>query len=1346
MKKVYKKLLSILLSAALLVGILGTTSPSKISAASVLDNTIILLPGNSVWQYNDTGANLGTEWRTSYDDSSWSSSDAPFGYKADKNGNVTTISTKEFGESNTLVSFGGDVNNKHITTYFRTNLEVDKEQVDQYSSLLGTFAIDDGAVIYVNGTEIARFGFGTLEDEVSYSTYAESGLDLPVLYKDVNLTAELKANLHDGANEIAVEVHQQRPSSSDLYFDMELYAIPEAAAVEVSKVTVTFNGDSTSSKGFTWYTPEVSTNSDLQVVENTGEVANFDNTLSFTGQSKIATNSSIERVHKAEATGLKANTSYYFRVGDHSLDSWSEVGTFQTAPTSGAFSFIDLTDTQAQDEEEAIISASTISTALATVPEAQFIVHNGDVVEHGNTEQEWNWLLGHSQPSLLNTTIAPAAGNHEDKNYAFFDHFNVSTPENAATEKGAYYSFDYSNAHFIVLNSNENSTEYANFSVDQVEWMKQDVEAAKDAGAEWIIANIHKGPYTTANHATDSDIFNNNGVRKQIAPLMNELGIDLVLQGHDHIYARTKPIKSDGTAEDVAIIEETLNGETIKYAVEPDGTIYMIPATAGAKVYFKNTKTQLGDDYFSLFERSEENHARNYGSTTSEARGNVQNFVGISIDGGKLTAVTYEIDKNIDNGQPFIIDQFGIVKSSTTEPETGTEPDYSDEKVSKVTVTFNGDPVSSKGFTWYTSERLQGNDLQVVEKLDAAPDYAKAVSFNGRSSVSSNSVNELVHKVEATGLKANTAYYFRVGDAELNIWSETGTFQTAPKGGAFTFIDLADTQAKDEDEAILSSETIAKALATVPAAQFIVHNGDIVDTGTKEEQWDWLLGHSQDSLLNTTIVPSAGNHEDKNFAFYEHFNLQEAENSAIETGAYYSYDYSNAHFIVLNSNENSTEYANFSVDQVEWLKQDTKAAKDKGAEWIIVNIHKGPYTTSNHATDKDIIGENGVRNKIAPLMAELEIDFVVQGHDHIYARTKPIKANGTASQSEKITESWNGEKIEYTVNPDGSIYLIPATAGPKVYYKNKKEALGEAYYSLFERAEENHAAEYGPDPSDSSRPVRGQVQNFVGITIEGSRLTAITYEIDQNINNAEPFIVDRFGIVKSEKPTKPGPGTKPGTGNNSGTEPTPGEEADSNSNPETEETTDPAIEPETETTPSVVLNDVAGHWAASAISQAVNKGIIFGYKDGSFRPEQAVNRAEFITLLGRALQMEQNAASPIFKDAGNIPAWAQSFVAQAVISGIINGYDDGTFGPEKQMNRAEMVAIILRASGLKPIDGAALSFADASDIPTWAVPYIAAAAEKGLVKGVGNNRFAPLETVSRAQAVTIIMRLLSIKA
>lgn len=619
MFKKWKTCLSILLTSSLLLGGIGLPV-QQVQAAE--DEPVVWMSKNSDWKYLDTGEDQGDGWRASYEDKNWQVGQAPFGYAA---------TTAKYGNINTITDFGPDSKNKYTTTYFITNLNVDLDEINGYGQLLGHFGIDDGAVLYVNGTEIYRAGMP--EGPISYSTFATSNKSDPVLYNEIDLTAPLKANLLDGDNVIAVEVHQSRLTSSDLYFDMELTAMLDAPLLEVSKVAVTFNGDAKTSKGFVWYTPLTSTRSDLEVVEKTGAAADFTNAQAFAGYAKAATNSIAEHVHKAEATALKAGTEYFFRVGDRDLDIWSETGVFETAPAEKVpFTFIDLTDTQAKEEDEAILSGQTLAKALATIPDAKFVVHNGDVVENGNAEEEWNWLLGHSQNSLLHTTIVPAAGNHEPSGSSFFEHFNVRQAENSATVSGAYYSYDYSNAHFIVLNTNENSSEYANMSLHQVEWLKQDVANARAAGAEWIILNMHKGPYTTASHATDTDIMGPTGLRTKIAPLIAELKIDLVLQGHDHIYARTKPIKSDGTAEDAVKITETLNGESVEYAVKPDGTIYLIPGTAGAKVYKKNTKAQLGDTYFDLFDRSEENHSQKYAGTPAGVTGQVQNFVGISID------------------------------------------------------------------------------------------------------------------------------------------------------------------------------------------------------------------------------------------------------------------------------------------------------------------------------------------------------------------------------------------------------------------------------------------------------------------------------------------------------------------------------------------------------------------------------------------------------------------------------------------------------------------------------------------------------------------------------------------
>ena len=140
------------------------------------------------------------------------------------------------------------------------------------------------------------------------------------------------------------------------------------------------------------------------------------------------------------------------------------------------------------------------------------------------------------------------------------------------------------------------------------------------------------------------------------------------------------------------------------------------------------------------------------------------------------------------------------------------------------------------------------------------------------------------------------------------------------------------------------------------------------------------------------------------------------------------------------------------------------------------------------------------------------------------------------SKENLITEKFNGQNIQYQVNPNGTIYLIPSTAGPKVYYKNKNmaptdagdladwRALPKNYYGLFDVADESHAAIYGPDPNDPERPLRGLIQNFESITIDRDKLSVISYEIDQNKKDAkgiaQPYIIDTFGISKSNLKTK----------------------------------------------------------------------------------------------------------------------------------------------------------------------------------------------------------------------------------
>ena len=647
----WRKPLAFILTLALLLGAVPTFAD---------DATI--LARDAAWKFYDQGKLEGDAWKTAdFDDSAWQSGAAPLGFGDDYS---ETDPSLPIG---TVIGFGDDAANKYMTSYFRTTVEVG--DLSAYTGLEVYIHVDDGCVVYINGTEAFRRG---IEDgAVSYDTAAKFKPKEETFTAPVTLFAP-------GKNVIAAEVHQDGGDSSDLWFELGVKGIsgeaapaaapavtvpdPAAPLGEVSKLTISFAGDTKTAKGFTWYTTAASAGSDVQVVEKAAGEPDFTNAMKFAGRWQLSTNSAAEVVHKAEAVGLKPDTSYFFRVGDEALGLWSGVGSFETA-ADGAFTFIDLADSQAKKEDEAVLSAHTFKKAVETVQGADFMVLNGDIVDTGMNEGQWDCLLGHSQDTLMNLTMAPVAGNHEEDKNSFFEHFDLMPAPFSPTESGAYYSFDYANAHFIMLNTNEDSKAYADFTPAQIQWLKGDAAAAKAGGAKWLIAVIHKGPYTTSNHAEDGDIQDANGVRTLVAPLMNQLGVDLVLEGHDHIYARTKPIR-DGQATEAEKASETLNGMPVDYAVRPDGTIYLIPATAGPKVYYKSAK--MPAEYYALFEVADENHAAVYGPDPDDpsrpVRSAVQNFVGVTVDGDRLTAVAYEIDQNKDPETPYIVDQFGIVK------------------------------------------------------------------------------------------------------------------------------------------------------------------------------------------------------------------------------------------------------------------------------------------------------------------------------------------------------------------------------------------------------------------------------------------------------------------------------------------------------------------------------------------------------------------------------------------------------------------------------------------------------------------------------------------------------------
>lgn len=186
----------------------------------------------------------------------------------------------------------------------------------------------------------------------------------------------------------------------------------------------------------------------------------------------------------------------------------------------------------------------------------------------------------------------------------------------------------------------------------------------------------------------------------------------------------------------------------------------------------------------------------------------------------------------------------------------------------------------------------------------------------------------------------------------------------------------------------------------------------------------------------------------------------------------------------------------------------------------------------------------------------------------------------------------------------------------------------------------------------------------------------------------------------------------------------------------------PVIDKPTNPTTEIIVGDISGHWAEASIKQAASDGIVTGYSDGTFRPENTVTRSEFSVMLMNALKSQETGADLIFTDTAEIGAWAKKAVSQAVQANIIKGYEDGTFRPNANMTRAEMATMMANALKLSTEGNAATPFADDKAIPVWAKGSVAALKQLDIVKGTGANEFNPSALTTRAEAVIVLMNML----
>ncbi|WP_189012324.1 S-layer homology domain-containing protein [Paenibacillus marchantiophytorum] len=171
------------------------------------------------------------------------------------------------------------------------------------------------------------------------------------------------------------------------------------------------------------------------------------------------------------------------------------------------------------------------------------------------------------------------------------------------------------------------------------------------------------------------------------------------------------------------------------------------------------------------------------------------------------------------------------------------------------------------------------------------------------------------------------------------------------------------------------------------------------------------------------------------------------------------------------------------------------------------------------------------------------------------------------------------------------------------------------------------------------------------------------------------------------------------------------------------------------------FSDVNKHWSKSNIDLFIKLGVISGYEDNTFKPDASITRAEFAVIIAKVFHIEAADKSALLKDVKD--HWANKAIAALSSNGIITGYEDGMFKPDKTISRAEIIAILGRLIDLNATEKhQAASFRDVGS--SWNAKEIEAAASSGLVEGRDANTFAPNGSSTRAEALTIILRALSL--
>lgn len=341
----------------------------------------------------------------------------------------------------------------------------------------------------------------------------------------------------------------------------------------------------------------------------------------------------------------------------------------------------------------------------------------------------------------------------------------------------------------------------------------------------------------------------------------------------------------------------------------------------------------------------------------------------------------------------------------------------------RIILTWKGDPARSQAVTWRTDTSIK-KGLAQIAVAESGPDFEKkAKELTATTSPHQSDLGPAhYHSVEFQDLSPATKYAYRVGDGAN--WSEWIQFSTASdKPEPFSFIYFGDAQ---NDVRSHWSRVIREAHSDAPKARFMIHAGDLINSGNRDAEWGEWFGAG--GWLNAMVpsVPTPGNHEyprDKDRPLLRstlshhwrpQFTLPENGPPGLEETVYLL-DYQGVRIISLNSNEQEQE-------QVAWLEN---ALRDNPSKWTVLTFHHPVYSTAKGRDNPQI------RKLWKPMLDKYRVDLVLQGHDHGYGRFGQ-------QLSENVGSGANAR------SPEGGTVYVVSVSGPKMYRVERTPAMRRA--------------------------------------------------------------------------------------------------------------------------------------------------------------------------------------------------------------------------------------------------------------------------------------------------------------